>query len=147
MRNSSFSPHHTLIHSHFPVLKNPKSVFLLSLAGKAPRDEESLWLVWVTWIEMGVWKARLLSTNLLLLHPNAKHVCWRSTTTTTTKSVSWSVICCVMLFGLGLISLLTGHVASHLEWYSHRLRHRALYYSTPVPCFSCYHLLMCLFLY
>ncbi|KAL5186564.1 O-fucosyltransferase 29 [Glycine soja] len=80
---------------------------------------------------MGVWKARLLSTNLLLLHPNAKHVCWRSTTTTTTKSVSWSVICCVMLFGLGLISLLTGHVASHLEWYSHRLRHRALYYSTP----------------
>ncbi|KAG4930421.1 hypothetical protein AAZX31_17G138000 [Glycine max] len=79
---------------------------------------------------MGVWKARLLSTNLPLLHPNAKHSCWRSTAPPPLpppKSVSWSVICGVMLFGLGLISLLTGHVASHLEWYSHRLRHHALY--------------------
>ncbi|KAL2321564.1 hypothetical protein Fmac_025943 [Flemingia macrophylla] len=64
---------------------------------------------------MGVWKGRWLSTNLN--HPNA-------TTTTTAKSVSWSVICGVMLFGLGLISLLTGHVASHLDWYSSR---RSLY--------------------
>ncbi|XP_020227196.1 O-fucosyltransferase 29 [Cajanus cajan] len=71
---------------------------------------------------MGVW----LWTNVAVLQLNGKHkdVCWRSTAATTAKSVPWSVICGVMLFGLGLISLLTGHVASHLEWYSHR---RSLY--------------------
>ncbi|TKY55457.1 GDP-fucose protein O-fucosyltransferase [Spatholobus suberectus] len=74
---------------------------------------------------MGVWKGRWLSTNLALLHPNGKHVCWRSAATP--RPISWSVVCGVMLFGLGLISLLTGHVASHLEWYSHRLGHRSLY--------------------
>lgn len=33
---------------------------------------------------------------------------------------SWRVGCGVMLFVLGLVSLFTGHIASHLEyWYSH----------------------------
>ncbi|XP_014508507.1 uncharacterized protein At1g04910 [Vigna radiata var. radiata] len=61
----------------------------------------------------GVWTGRWFRTSLALLHPNGKHV-------------SWSMVCGVMLFGLGLISLLTGHVASHLEWYSHRLHRRTL---------------------
>ncbi|KAL9326720.1 hypothetical protein ACSQ67_007365 [Phaseolus vulgaris] len=65
-------------------------------------------------MEKGVWKGRWFWTNLALLHPNGKHV-------------SWSMVCGVMLFGLGLISLLTGHVASHLEWCSHRLHRRTLY--------------------
>ncbi|KAJ7011391.1 O-fucosyltransferase 29 [Populus alba] len=34
-----------------------------------------------------------------------------------------------MLFGLGLISLFTGHVASDLEWYSQRLVKRSFFYS------------------
>ncbi|KAM1073647.1 hypothetical protein EV2_019214 [Malus domestica] len=34
---------------------------------------------------------------------------------------SWSLVYGLMLFGLGLISLFTGHVASDLEWYSQRL--------------------------
>ncbi|KAI4315248.1 hypothetical protein L6164_028078 [Bauhinia variegata] len=85
---------------------------------------------------MGVakaWRFSLLSTNLALLqHPNAKHVCWRSTTMAPAslqqrKPISWSVICGVMLFGLGLISLLTGHMASDLEWYSQRLVQRTFY--------------------
>lgn len=66
---------------------------------------------------MGVSEGRWwLSTNLgpLHPHPNGKHV-------------SWSVLCGVMLFGLGLISLLTGHAASHLESYSHTLRHRTFF--------------------
>lgn len=37
------------------------------------------------------------------------------------RRISWSVVCGVMLFGLGLISLFTGHVASDLEWYSQKL--------------------------
>ncbi|TQD72675.1 hypothetical protein C1H46_041791 [Malus baccata] len=36
-------------------------------------------------------------------------------------SWSWSLVCGLMLFGLGLISLFTGQVASDLEWYSQRL--------------------------
>ncbi|KAI8548185.1 hypothetical protein RHMOL_Rhmol07G0253200 [Rhododendron molle] len=35
--------------------------------------------------------------------------------------LSWSVVCGLMLFALGLISLFTGHVASDLDWYSQRL--------------------------
>lgn len=34
------------------------------------------------------------------------------------RPISWTAICGVMLFALGLISLFTGHVASNLEWYS-----------------------------
>ncbi|KAL8263767.1 hypothetical protein R6Q59_021897 [Mikania micrantha] len=37
------------------------------------------------------------------------------------RRISWTVVCGVMLFVLGLISFLTGHVASDLEWCSHRL--------------------------
>ncbi|GAA0162103.1 hypothetical protein LIER_39345 [Lithospermum erythrorhizon] len=41
---------------------------------------------------------------------------------------SWSVICWVVLFGLGFVSLLTGHIASHLEWYSQRLAKHTFFY-------------------
>ncbi|RDX90457.1 hypothetical protein CR513_27679, partial [Mucuna pruriens] len=81
---------------------------------------------------MGVGKFSLLSmTNLAVLaqanNKCRKHVCWRSTTPFHhRKPISWSVLCGIMLFGLGLISLLTGHMASDLEWYSHRLVHSHL---------------------
>ncbi|XP_030947406.1 O-fucosyltransferase 29 [Quercus lobata] len=62
---------------------------------------------------------------------NNKHVVSTTTTTTTTsfqrKPISWSWVCGLMLFGLGLISLFTGHVASDLEWYSQRLVKRSFY--------------------
>lgn len=48
---------------------------------------------------------------------------------TVSWSWSWSLVCGLMLFGLGLISLFTGHVASDLEWYSQRLVKNTLYYS------------------
>lgn len=48
---------------------------------------------------------------------------------TVSWSWSWSLVCGMMLFGLGLISLFTGHVASDLEWYSQRLVKNTLYYS------------------
>ncbi|KAL8196186.1 hypothetical protein R6Q57_025186 [Mikania cordata] len=43
------------------------------------------------------------------------------------RRISWTVVCVVMLFVLGLISFLTGHVASDLEWCSHRLVERRLW--------------------
>uniref|UniRef100_A0A2N9FGW9 O-fucosyltransferase family protein n=1 Tax=Fagus sylvatica TaxID=28930 RepID=A0A2N9FGW9_FAGSY len=96
---------------------------------------------------MGVakaWRFSLVSTNLALL-PNQngynntnsnsnsksnKYACWRTTAATTSfqrKPIPWSWVCGLMLFGLGLISLFTGHVASDLEWYSQRLVKRSLY--------------------
>ncbi|KAL2545269.1 O-fucosyltransferase family protein [Forsythia ovata] len=42
--------------------------------------------------------------------------------------VPWTVVCGLMLFAVGLISLFTGHVASDLEWYSQRLVNRTWYY-------------------
>jgi len=48
--------------------------------------------------------------------------CWRSQR----KPFSWSFLCGVMLFALGLISLFTGHVVSDLEYYSQRLIKRSL---------------------
>ncbi|KAM5572938.1 O-fucosyltransferase 29 [Rosa sericea] len=40
----------------------------------------------------------------------------------------WSVVCGLMLFGLGLVSLFTGHVASDLEWwYTQRVANHGLY--------------------
>ncbi|KAK9059221.1 hypothetical protein SSX86_021840 [Deinandra increscens subsp. villosa] len=36
------------------------------------------------------------------------------------RRISWTVVCGVMLFVVGLISFFTGHVASDLEWCSHR---------------------------
>lgn len=44
------------------------------------------------------------------------------------RSISWTAICGFMLFALGLISLFTGHVASNLEWYSHRIVKRTWFY-------------------
>ncbi|KAI7988345.1 O-fucosyltransferase 29 [Camellia lanceoleosa] len=63
---------------------------------------------------MGVAKAWRLSggmlSNLAVVNQQKKqHFWWR-------LRVSWSVVCGFMLFGLGLISLFTGHVASDLEW-------------------------------
>ncbi|KAG8374717.1 hypothetical protein BUALT_Bualt10G0025000 [Buddleja alternifolia] len=40
----------------------------------------------------------------------------------------WTLVCGLLLFAVGLISLFTGHVVSDLEWYSHRLVHRTWYY-------------------
>ncbi|MFS7962459.1 putative GDP-fucose protein O-fucosyltransferase [Helianthus anomalus] len=46
------------------------------------------------------------------------------------RRIPWSVVCGVILFALGLISLFTGHVASNLEWYSQKLvKHRFFWYS------------------
>ncbi|KAJ9147705.1 hypothetical protein P3X46_029831 [Hevea brasiliensis] len=46
---------------------------------------------------------------------------WRSSATQQRRKIPWSLVCGLMLFILGLISLFTGHVASDLEWYSQRL--------------------------
>ncbi|KAL6556925.1 O-fucosyltransferase 29 [Orobanche hederae] len=50
---------------------------------------------------------------------------WRRRT-----AVPWTVVCGLLLFAVGLISLFTGHVASDLEWYSQRLVKRTWYYKT-----------------
>ncbi|XP_073042977.1 O-fucosyltransferase 29-like [Primulina eburnea] len=42
----------------------------------------------------------------------------------------WTMVCGLLLFAVGLISLFTGHVASDLEWYSQRLVKRTWYYKT-----------------
>jgi len=83
---------------------------------------------------VGVGKLSLLSTTDLAVFAESnskcrKHSCWRSNATPfhPRKPISWSVLCGFMLFGVGLISLLTGHMASDLEWYSQRLVHRTLY--------------------
>lgn len=70
---------------------------------------------------MGVVKSWLLSMNHT--HPNTKHVFC-------SRSIPWSLICGFMLFGLGLISLLTGHLVSHVEWYSQRFVHRTFFSSS-----------------
>ncbi|XP_030513316.1 O-fucosyltransferase 29 isoform X1 [Rhodamnia argentea] len=55
-----------------------------------------------------------------------KQVFWKSASRK--RRVSWSIVCGLMLFGLGLISLFTGHVASDLEWWnSQRLVKKSLY--------------------
>jgi len=76
------------------------------------------------------WRLGVLSTNLALLSNNnnkkqqqQQHVCSRKNNMT----ISWSLVCGLMLFVLGLISLLTGHMLSDLEWYSHRLVHPTFY--------------------
>lgn len=41
----------------------------------------------------------------------------------------WSLVCGLMLFGLGLVSLFTGHVASDLEWwYTQRVVNHGFYF-------------------
>ncbi|XP_022736149.1 uncharacterized protein At1g04910-like isoform X2 [Durio zibethinus] len=88
---------------------------------------------------MGVanaWRFSVISANLALLqHPNGsipgnKIVCWkwRSSAVQQRKPISWPLICGLMLFCLGMISLFTGHVASDLDWYSQRLVKRSLYF-------------------
>ncbi|XP_030467627.1 O-fucosyltransferase 29 [Syzygium oleosum] len=55
-----------------------------------------------------------------------KQAFWKSASKK--RRVSGSIVCGLMLFGLGLISLFTGHVASDLEWWnSQRLVKRSLY--------------------
>ncbi|KAJ4950888.1 hypothetical protein NE237_027720 [Protea cynaroides] len=79
---------------------------------------------------MGVGKVRrctflrwsLSEANIPVLH-SENQFCWRSPK----KPISWSYVCGLLLFVLGLISLFTGHVAHHLEWYSQRLIKRARY--------------------
>lgn len=66
--------------------------------------------------------------NLDLVHSQngvakKQDFCWRwsSNVPTQRRPIRWSLVCGVMLFVLGLISLFTGHIASDLEWYSQRL--------------------------
>ncbi|KAJ6327305.1 hypothetical protein OIU78_014224 [Salix suchowensis] len=90
------------------------------------------------------WRLSLLSEkpNLALSNQlNGKHYqdhqniyndwrWWRSSAThQQRRKVPWSLVCGLMLFGLGLVSLFTGHVASDLEWYSQRLVKRSIFYS------------------
>ncbi|KAJ0049639.1 hypothetical protein Pint_15857 [Pistacia integerrima] len=89
---------------------------------------------------MGVakaWSFSLISANLALLQQqngyngngNVKHfVLWRwRSYGSQRRKISWPLVCGLMLFALGLISLFTGHVASDLEWYSQRLVKPSLY--------------------
>ncbi|KAL1828477.1 hypothetical protein DCAR_0207700 [Daucus carota subsp. sativus] len=46
---------------------------------------------------------------------------WSTTVPAPRRPIRWSLVCGVMLFVLGLISLFTGHIVSDLEWYSQRL--------------------------
>ncbi|KAL6556274.1 hypothetical protein OROGR_005562 [Orobanche gracilis] len=50
---------------------------------------------------------------------------WRRRT-----AVPWTVVCGLLLFAVGLISLFAVHVASDLEWYSQRLVKRTWYYKS-----------------
>ncbi|XP_019156004.1 PREDICTED: uncharacterized protein At1g04910-like [Ipomoea nil] len=43
------------------------------------------------------------------------------------KPISWTAVCGLILFVLGLISLFTGHLVSNLEWYSHKFIKRPWY--------------------
>ncbi|OWM88367.1 hypothetical protein CDL15_Pgr003779 [Punica granatum] len=97
---------------------------------------------------MGVakpWRFSLLTANQALLqhnkthnyhsngisNANGKQMLGRSSSTTGScshkRKISLSFVCGFMLFALGLISLLTGHVVSDLEWYSQQLVQRSFY--------------------
>lgn len=98
-------------------------------------------------LKMGESKAWSYSGGVLVLANNnhrkklkhnqhPKHCCWLWRTAETTamgkgqrRRISWSVVCGVMLFTVGLISLFTGHVASNLEWYSQKLVKHRLWYT------------------
>ncbi|KAH7514182.1 O-fucosyltransferase 29 [Ziziphus jujuba] len=91
---------------------------------------------------MGVaksWRFSLMAANLGLLQQqqngyNGKKVLLRSVSIMASqqrKQFSWTLVCGFMLFGLGLISLFTGHVASDLEWYSQRLVKNTIYSKLP----------------
>ncbi|XP_071730802.1 O-fucosyltransferase 29-like [Rutidosis leptorrhynchoides] len=53
------------------------------------------------------------------------------------RRISWTMVCGMMLFGLGLISFFTGHLASSdLHWYSHKIvvkRKKKVLSSSAVP--------------
>ncbi|CAH8392914.1 unnamed protein product [Eruca vesicaria subsp. sativa] len=51
---------------------------------------------------------------------------WRSFSGQPKRTVMWTWVCGFMLFTLGVISLFTGHVVSHLEWYSQQLSKKSL---------------------
>lgn len=84
---------------------------------------------------MGVAKSwRYTSGVLVLAHKNLKvskhnHHCllWSSAAAAAVvggqrrRRISWTVVCGVLLFVLGLVSFFTGHVASDLEWCSHKI--------------------------
>ncbi|XP_051114838.1 O-fucosyltransferase 29 [Andrographis paniculata] len=53
--------------------------------------------------------------------------CWNCSPWRRRTAVPWTVVCGLLLFTVGLISLFTGHVASDLEW-SQRLVKRTWYY-------------------
>ncbi|XVF52610.1 hypothetical protein PTKIN_Ptkin05aG0031900 [Pterospermum kingtungense] len=83
------------------------------------------------------WRFSVVPANLAVLQqpnggsaPSKKHVYWRwrSSAAQQRKPISWSLVCGLMLFCLGLISLFTGHVVSDLELYSQRLVKRSLYF-------------------
>ena len=42
--------------------------------------------------------------------------------------IRWTLVCGVLLFVVGLVSLCIGHVVSDQEWYSHRFIKRSWYY-------------------
>ncbi|CAN1333616.1 O-fucosyltransferase 29 [Linum perenne] len=43
------------------------------------------------------------------------------------RKIPWSLVCGLMLFALGMVSLFTGHMVADLEWYSNRLVEPSLY--------------------
>lgn len=105
-----------------------------------------IWNWWRDCIVMGVTrplKYNTLDANVALLqqhqqhccsngskYRNGKHMLWRSSSSSSSsqkRKNSLSFVCGLMLFALGLISLLTGHVASDLEWYSQQLVKRSFY--------------------
>ncbi|GAA0143621.1 protein modifying enzyme [Lithospermum erythrorhizon] len=66
-----------------------------------------------------------------LVNQNNDHYKMKQTSPVVGKKqfvISWSVVCGLLLFVLGLISLFTGHIASDLEWYSQRLVKRSLFH-------------------
>ncbi|XP_076920726.1 O-fucosyltransferase 29-like [Bidens hawaiensis] len=84
---------------------------------------------------MGVAKAKdkswIYTGRVLVLANNNKqaaataevHHCllWTPTDSGQRRRISWTVVTGVMLFVMGLMSFLTGHVASDLEWCSHKV--------------------------
>ncbi|KAF8083989.1 hypothetical protein N665_0740s0006 [Sinapis alba] len=78
-----------------------------------------------------VWRSRvrLLTTNSPQLNGGGNKSAlwkWRSFSGQPKRTVMWTWVCGFMLFTLGVISLFTGHVVSHLEWYSQQLSKRSL---------------------
>ncbi|EOA16373.1 hypothetical protein CARUB_v10004523mg [Capsella rubella] len=78
-----------------------------------------------------VWRSSVrLLTNSPQLNGGSHHksaLCkWRSFSAQPKRTVMWTWVCGFMLFSLGVISLSTGHVVSHLEWYSQQLSKRTI---------------------